>query len=193
MKGKSTLKLFLRIFAKSWLLASARDKIGEPSIWPATAVPVSHWWAQPVSWRLFPGPFWGVLLGHVPCHGRTKADAIKLNGFKVQTVEQVRDISSCQLKLLYVDHKYFQTYVYSMNHYSGAWRGSRVFSFICIQMASHLKGAIMPAEWLHGGWHPHRQQVFKWEWKWRDSLLHTNLIPQGLHILRHFLIDLNLT
>lgn len=152
MPGKSTLKLPLTIFAKCWLLASARDKIGRPSIWPAMAVPLSHWWAQPGSWRLLPGPFCGgVLLGHIPRHGRTKADAIKLSGFKVQAVEQVGDISSCQLKLLYVDHKYFQTYVYSMNHYSGAWRGIRVFSLVCIWLASPLKEAIMPAEWLHGG------------------------------------------
>lgn len=71
--------------------------------------------------EVFPRAFlWRGFLGHAPRRGGTKADTINPNGSKVQAVKQVRDISSCQLKLLYVSHKYFQTYVYSMNHYSGA-------------------------------------------------------------------------
>ena len=131
---------FTAIFAKCWWLASARDETAGSRIWPVMAVPVSHCWAQPGSWRFLPGPFYGgVLFGHVPRCGGTKADAIKPNGFKVQAVKQGRDISSCWLKLLYVDHKYFQTYVYSMNHYSGAWKRKRVFSLACLRLASLLK------------------------------------------------------
>lgn len=116
------------------------------------AVSVSHWWAQPGFWRFFPGLFCGgLLLGRVLRHGRTKADAIKPKGFKVQAVEQIRDISSCGLKLLYVDHKYFQAYVYSMNQYSGAWWGNRLFSLVSIWLASLLKMAVMPAERLRCG------------------------------------------
>lgn len=162
--GKSTLQLLFTIFAKCWLLASARDKIAGPWIWPATAVPVTHCWVRPSSRKFFPGPFCGrVLLGHAPCCGGTNADTIKPNGFKVQAVKQVRDISSCWLKLLYVDHKNFQTYVYSMSHYSGAWRGKAVFSLAHVCLASLLRTAVMAVEWLHRGQHCHGQQLLKWK------------------------------
>lgn len=57
----------------------------------------SHVTQVGTAWLLeaLPGPFCGqILLYHVPCHGGTKADAIKPNKFKVQPMKQVSSITS---------------------------------------------------------------------------------------------------
>lgn len=122
---------------------------------------------------------------------RNKGWCYKIQQVQSAAYEASKRYHFCQLELLYVDHKYFQTYFYSINPCSGSWRRKRLYLLVHIHWHPFWRcyNACRVASLVGGGGSTATSSSLE-NGKGKGSA-HCGT-PQGFHILRHFLLNLNL-